>query len=392
AFHIPVVSVTNALSADEACAIATRLGFPVAMKIDSPDITHKSDVGGVRLGLRSMGEVRDAYAAMLANVSRVSPQARVNGVNIESMIEKPNGRELLVGVLRDPVFGPAISFGMGGIAVEVFRDRSIDLPPLNANLARKMIQRTRVARMLGEFRHMPPVDMDALVGVLLRVSEMVCELPQIEEIDINPLIADVHGVVALDARVVLRAGALPGKPYSHLAIHPYPIALLRQIQLADGTSLTVRPIRPEDARMEFEFVSGLSEASRYYRFMSSLRELSPTMLARFTQIDYDRDMALVVVLGEAAAARQIGVARYAGNPDGRSCEFAIVLADAWQGKGLGRKLLGLLIEAARGRGLMTMEGLVLHDNRGMLALCEKLGFATVENPGDSGVCKVVLKL
>ena len=392
AFRIPVARAESARSADEAADLATGLGFPVALKIDSPDITHKSDVGGVRLNLKNAAEVIAAYQAMLLDAARARPDARIDGATVEAMVNKVNGRELMVGVLRDPVFGPAISFGMGGIAVEVHRDRCVSLPPLNAQLAGEMIDATRVARMLGEFRRMPTADRGAIIGVLLRVSEMVCELPQIQELDINPLIADELGTIAVDARIVLRAGEPSGKRYAHMAIHPYPAALAREIRLADETRLTVRPMRPDDAKMEFDFVSGLSESSRYFRFMNALRELSPAMLARFTQIDYDREMALVVVHGEAADARQIGVARYIANPDGRSCEFAVVIADAWQRKGLASRLLSLLIEAARERALGQMMGYVMASNRPMLSLCEKLGFSVAADGGDATQMQVTLNL
>ena len=392
AFHIPVARTAIARSAAEAVAVAAKVGFPVVLKIASPDISHKSDVGGVRLGIRTAVEAGEAYDAMMAGVARAMPQARLEGVVIEPMVVKPHGRELMVGVLRDPVFGPVISFGMGGIAVEVHRDRAVSLPPLNAKLAQEMIRETRISRMLDEFRGMPAADIDAIAEVLLRVSEMVCELPQIVEMDINPLLADEQGVVALDARIAVRAAASGGHRYAHMAIHPYPANLEFKFHLADGTPLLVRPIRPEDADMEFEFVSDLSESSRYFRFMNALRELSSSMLARFTQIDYGRDMALVAVMGGGEAAEQIGVVRYSASPDGVSCEFAIVLADAWQGRGLGRKLLTLLIDTARDRGLRIMEGFVLTNNRRMLTLCEKLGFTPDADNTDNSVKRMKLRL
>ena len=392
AFHVPVARVTVAHSADEAVEIAARGGFPVALKIDSPDVTHKSDVGGVCLDLHTPEAVRAAYDSLLLNLARERPAARLTGVTVEPMIKKLSGRELMIGVMPDPVFGPAITFGLGGLAAEVHRDRSVALPPLNPQLALEMIQDTRISRMLGAFRRMPAADMDAIVEVLLRVSEMVCELPMIREVDINPLIADEHGAVAVDARITLHAKPPGGRRYSHMAIHPYPSVLASSFCLRDGTHLIVRPIRPEDADNEFEFVRGLSENSRYMRFMNALRELSPAMLARFTQIDYDRDMALVLLQEGQGPQRQIGVARYATNPDGSSCEFAIVLADAWQGKGLGRELFLRLIDAARDRGLQEMVGYVLASNRPMLTLCEKLGFVRVENADDPTVRKVKLDL
>ena len=242
-----------------------------------------------------------------------------------------------------------------------------------------------------EWRGASAADVDALEQVLLRVSEMVCELPEIEELDIKPLIADEHGVVAVDARIQLRR--LPAaRRYAHLAIHPYPVKLAREVRLRDGTRLLLRPIRPEDAEMELEFVRRLSETSRYLRFMNALRELSPAMLARFTQIDYDRDMAFIALQMEDVPGRQVGVVRYVSNPDGSSCEFAMAVADTWQGKGLGTILLTVLIEAALESSLEVMVGCVLAHNHKMLDLCEGLGFSIADDPADLGVKVVTLLL
>jgi acetyltransferase len=292
----------------------------------------------------------------------------------------------MVGVIRDAVFGPAIAFGAGGVEVEVHRDRAVAMPPLNAYLVADMIRGTRVSKMLGAFRNMPPVDMRALEAVLLRVSEIVCELPSIQELDINPLIVDEVGAVAVDARVVIAEVPPMRNRYAHMAIHPYPADLVTTWALRDGSPVTLRPIRPEDAEIEQEFVKGLSGSSRYFRFMNMVSELTPAMLARFTQIDYDREMALIAVRKEGGRDAEIAVARYITNPDGRSCEFAIAVADAWQGRGLGRRMLELLIEVARSRGLETMIGHVLSGNQPMLALCAKLGFEISDDPEDP-TCK-----
>jgi acetyltransferase len=392
AFHIPIAQTVLAHSARDAMLMAQEMGFPVVMKIDSPDIAHKSDVGGVRLNLADAESVRAAYREMLDGVAGQRPEARLNGVTVEPMIARAHGRELLVGVVRDSVFGPAITVGMGGTAVEVLRDRGVALPPLNAFLVRAMIGRTRVSRLLGAFRRMPAVDMAALESVLLRVSEMVCELPQIEEFEINPLIVDESGAVAVDARAVVRDPQPMRGRYAHMAIHPYPIDLVAKWELSDGTVVESRPIRPEDAEMEQRFVKNLSERSRYFRFMNSVRELSPSMLMRFTQIDYDREMAFVCVRSEQGRDEEIAVARYVSTPDGRTCEFAVVVADAWQQKGLGRRLLETLIAVARSRGLDVMVGHVLAVNDPMLSLCVKLGFRISEHPQDSTVRRATLAL
>jgi acetyltransferase len=391
AFRIPVVLSADAATAEEAVAAAERAGYPVAMKILSPDITHKCDVGGVRLGVPNAGAVRATFAELTESVARTRPDARVSGVSVERMAASPHGRELMVGIARDNVFGPAITFGAGGIAVEVLRSRAIGLPPLTHALIVEMGRGTRVARMLERFRHLPAIDRGALEEVLLRVSEMACELPEVRELDINPLIADERGVLAIDARVVLRAVPAGEPRYAHLAIPPYPVELESVLALPGGESLQLRPIRPEDAELEQRFVEGLSPESRRQRFQSSLSSLSPAMLARFTQIDYDREMALIAIARSGGADVEVGVCRYIQLADGRSCEFAIVVADAWQGRGLGRRMMERLVEVARARGLESMVGWIAAGNEPMLRLCRKLGFRPQED-GDPLTVKLVLDL
>ncbi|OGA96464.1 MAG: GNAT family N-acetyltransferase [Betaproteobacteria bacterium RIFCSPLOWO2_12_FULL_66_14] len=392
AFHIPIARTVLARSAHEALLLAQETGFPVAMKIDSPDVTHKSDVGGVRLNIANAQAAREAYESIVASAAAAQPQARVRGVTVEPMVRRKNGRELMIGVLRDPVFGPAITFGAGGTAVEIVQDRTVALPPLNAFLAREMIGRTRVVRLLGRFRGLAPADLSAVEEALLRVSEMVCELPWIREMDINPLIADESGVVAVDARIVIDEPSPMRDRYGHMAIHPYPSRLVSQWHLPDGSSITQRPIRPEDAQLEVEFVRELSPESRYFRFMNTLRELTPQMLVRFTQIDYDREMALIAVLEREGREREIGVARYAANPDGETCEFAVVVADDWKRRGVGRKLMNQLIDVARARGFKAMVGHVLASNESMARLAAALGFTLSEVPGDPMVKRATLLL
>ncbi len=392
AFRIPIARTVVARTAHEAMLIAGELGAPVAMKIDSPDITHKSDVNGVRLNVAGAQAVQATFQQIVDEVKRRRPEARINGITVEPMVRRANGRELMVGVIRDPVFGPAIVFGTGGTAVEVHRDRAVALPPLNRFLVADMIRGTRVARLLGAFRRMPPVDMVALEEVLLRVSELVCELPALQELDINPLIADESGAVAVDARVVLRPAPPQRDRYGHMAIHPYPAQLVSAWQPAAGPAVTVRPIRPEDAELEQAFVRKLSPESRYFRFMDTMRELTPAMLVRFTQIDYDREMAFVATVPEGAGEAEIGVCRYVTNPDGESCEFALVIADDWQRKGLGRRLMGQLIDVARARGLRSMFGHVLAENRGMLQLCQSLGFAISDSLEGAMIKRATLQL
>jgi acetyltransferase len=374
AFGIPTIASVGARSAREALVSAESLGFPVAMKIDSPDITHKSDVGGVRLNIPNAQAVRRGYSELVDTVRSERPEARINGVTIERMHSEPHARELMIGVVRDSVFGPVISFGAGGTAVEIMHDRSVALPPLNSFIAGRMIDDTRVSRMLTDWRRMPAINREALEEALLRISELVCELPHVVELDINPLMATPAGVQIVDARIVVEAPKAWREPYGHMAIHPFPSHMQQLFVAPDGTEITIRPIRPEDAGIEQAFVRELSDASRYLRFMASLKELSREMLVRFTQIDYDREMALIALTERGGRTVQLGVARYTIALDGEGCEFAIVVADEVQGTGLGSHLLGVLMEAARDRGLREMIGETMSTNDPMRSLAERMGF------------------
>jgi acetyltransferase len=274
----------------------------------------------------------------------------------------------------------------------VYADRAIGLPPLNSFLVEEMIRSTRASKLLASFRGMPPANLKALENVLLRVSAMVCELPWIREIDINPLLVDESAAIAADARVVV-GPSIPGAlPYAHMAIHPYPVRLISEWVSERGARVTVRPIRPEDAENEREFVNSLSAEAKYMRFMSTLKELTPAMLARFTQVDYDREMALVALLRHERREIQIGVARYVVNPDWESCEFAVVVSQHWQGHGLGRHLMLRLIEIARSRGLKVMIGQILTANKRMLALAKTLGFIVDNSPDEPTIKHVQLAL
>jgi len=393
AFAIPVTQSIECHSANDVLVAAESMGFPVAMKIHSLDISHKSDVGGVRLNIGNAHAVRSTYHELLTEVQGKFPDAKIDGVSIEPMYTPANGRELLIGVIRDPVFGPAMTFGAGGIQVEVLRDRAVALPPLNTFLAERMISQTRTAGLLGSFRNMPAVNMAALVQVLRRVSEMVCELPEIKALDINPLIADENGVMALDARIVVEHRTPSLSRYAHMAIHPYPSHLVSMWQLADGTNIKIRPIRPEDASIEQSFVRQLSPQSKYFRFMQGLNELTQKMLVRFTQLDYNHELALIAVFEQGGEETELGVARYVMNPDGESCEFALVVADKWQHRGLGSRLMNELMEAARQRGIRQMNGEILANNHHMLKLTETLGFSlhtSADDPNIKAVSKMLL--
>lgn len=390
AFKIPTTQTLVAHTVNEAIVVAETIGFPVVMKILSPEITHKQDVQGVQLNVSSGENVRHYFKKMTESAKLLFPNAEIIGVTIEPMIKNQNDRELMIGVLRDPIFGPVISFGPGGSIVEVMQDRAIGLPPLNLFLAQDLINQTKVAKLLKKFRNMPPVNLLEIENILLRVSEMVSELPWIREMDINPLIANDKMVVAVDARIVVDYEPPSLSPYHHMAIYPYPKQLIKAWEAPDGTSICIRPIRPEDAEIEKEFVRNLSQQSKYFRFMENLNELTPELLNRFTQIDYDREMALIATIRENETERNIGVARYIINPDLNSCEFGLVVADAWQKKGLGTELMTELMITARMKGLKTMEGEILNNNYNMLNLVQKLGFS-IKNSENDPTIKLVIK-
>jgi acetyltransferase len=379
AFRVPVPRSEVVTSRGEALAVARDIGFPVALKIHSRDITHKSDVGGVRLNLQNGAMVASAFDDMMRHVRELRPQARIDGAVVQPMLRFPHAREVLVGVASDPVFGPVLSFGAGGVAVEAVRDTAVALPPLNVALAHELMSRTRVHRLLGAYRDVPAADLAALAALIAAVSRMVSVLPWLKEMDLNPVLAHPGGAVVADARVALE----PAQPahaaprYPHMAIHPYPAELEEELALADGTRLRLRPMRPEDVERERRFFDSLSERSRYQRFMQHLPKLPPQMLIRFTQLDYDRELALVAEKDDGFLA----VGRYAPNADGETAEFALVVADAWQGKGIGRRVLERLCTAARAAGYKALYGHILEANHDMLDLARRLGFTDQSRGG-----------
>ena len=391
AFHVPVTKTILARSANEAIMIANQLGYPVALKIDSPDIAHKSDVQGVVLNVANGTAVRDTYNDMMQTVRRLQPNARINGVTIQNMSGKKRGRELYIGLVTDQPFGPVITFGAGGTMIELIADRAMELPPLNQFLAHRLIERVRVADTLGDWRGAPAAAIESIEHILLRVSEMVCELPQLREMDINPIIVDESGAIAVDARIVIDHAPPNAKHYNHLAILPYPSHYEQEWPLRGGGQYTIRPVRPDDADMLQTFVKGLSPESRYFRFVSSISELPARMLARYTLIDYDREMALVAVYRERVAGedgefteteRIIGVSRYITNPDLASCEFSLVVGEDFKGQGLGSRLMLSIMDFARAKGLSEIDGLVLTHNDNMLKLMRSLGFTIKSYPED----------
>lgn len=379
-FGIPSVPTETVNDEAGAAAAAARIGYPVALKILSPDLAHKSDVGGVVLDLADELSLRAALRGMRERIASLRPDARLIGFTVQAMARRPHALELIVGLATDPVFGPVVLFGQGGVAVEANADQSIGLPPLNRVLARDMVTRTRVARLLAGFRDHPPVDLDALADVLVRVGQMAADLPELCELDINPLLADSTGVLALDARMRLAPAAGPD-PLARLSILPYPDALERLVETGAGL-LTLRPIRPEDAPAHQAFFRALTPEDVHFRMFGSARELSPAQLARFTQIDYAREMAFILTRNAGGDAETLGVARVVADPDNIVGEFAIVVRSDLKGRGLGTLLMNALIAYCEGRGLREIVGVALADNLRMHALARRLGFSLAAD--DSG--------
>lgn len=392
AFNIPINPSWNTHSANEALVAAESVGFPVALKINSPDISHKVDFSGVSLNVMNAQAVRSAYKKLVDDVKQTKPDVRIEGVIVEHMVTSAANRELLLGIKNDSIFGPVIVFGHGGTMVEVMNDIAISLPPLNSLLAKTLIQSPKVSKMLDSFRNMPAANHAELERIILRLSEIACELPWVRNLDINPLVLNDKSAMVLDA--VIEVDYLPPaqRRYEHMAIHPYPVYLETNWQMKNGTDVVIRPIRPEDAELEKAFIESLSERSRYYRFMHNVKRVTPEMLARFTQIDYHREMALVALVKEPGGWHEIGVSRYVLNPDGVSCEFAVVVSDQWHRTGIGYKLMELLIEAARNKGLKVMDGIVLRDNVPMRKLARSMGFEIRDDEKDEDIVYIAKKL
>ena len=382
AYGVPVPAEREAADPDGAARAATAIGFPVALKIRSPDITHKIDVGGVALALADAAAVREAAGAMLARVKAVRPEARLDGFLVQQMIARPNAIELLVGFNEDPVFGPAIVFGQGGTAVEVVRDTAIGLPPLNELLARDQMARTRVWWLLQGYRGKPAAAIATIAEVMIRVGQIAADLPEICELDINPLLADADGVIALDAR--MRVAPAEPRGAARLAIAPYPAELVSLETLRDGTTVQLRPIRPEDEPLVHDLVAHMSAEDLRLRFFTPIRNLSHRFAARLTQIDYDREMALVALQGGTV----LGIARFFADPDRDKAEYAVAVRTDWHGRGIGYLLMTRLIEVARQWGIGELVGDVLHDNEPMLAMCRELGFTLMHDRADASVLEV----
>jgi acetyltransferase len=392
AYGIPVVPTRAAATAQDAVLAARGIGYPVALKILSPDVAQKSDVGGVTLDLDSDAAVLAAAERMRRRLAELQPGARLEGFLVQAMARSPDGIELILGAATDPVFGPVILFGQGGVSVEATDDHAVALPPLNMVLARELVSRTRVARLLEGYRNQPKADIDAILAVLVQLSRLVADVPEIVELDINPLLADPRGARVLDARMRIAMADRSGSTLDRLAIRPYPAELEETVPW-DGGTLLLRPIRPEDGPAHVAFFNALTPDDVRYRMFVRVRELQPDQLARFTQIDYDREMAFIATRpGPDGHGETLGVGRVVADPDNVSAEFAVTVRSDLKGKGLGRMLMEKLIAYCRARGTCEIVGEALPQNSPVIGLVRKLGFTVGPVDEDEGVRKFWLDL
>jgi acetyltransferase len=390
-----MVPIYAAADAEQAAAHASALfaqGATVVLKIMSRDIVHKSDVGGVVLNLTSADAVREATADILARAKALRPEARISGVIVQAMMVRPKARELILGFADDPTFGTVIVFGRGGTAVEIINDKALALPPLDLQLARDLIERTRVSRLLRAYRDVPAVEPDAVAMVLVKLAQMAADIPEIRELDINPLLADQAGVLAVDARV--KVGEVErkfgGSGPANFAVRPYPSQWQRHLEVKDGWRVFVRPIRPEDEPLIHELLRHVTSQDLRLRFFASMKEFSHEFIARLTQLDYARAMAFVAF--DEATNELVGVVRLHSDSIYENGEYAILLRSDLKGRGLGWALMQLIIEYAKSEGLKVVSGDVLAENTLMLTMCRKLGFEVKSDPVEHGICNVKLVL
>ena len=390
AYGIPVVRTRPVRTPEEAGAAAAEFGRPVALKVLSPDITHKSDVGGVRLNLLSAAATEAAARQMLETISHIAPDAEIDGFTVQEMADMPGAHELIVGVNDDVLFGPVLLFGAGGTAVEVLKDTAIALPPLNMVLAQEMMSRTRIWKLLQGYRSRPAADLHGIALTLVKLSQLVTDLSEVVELDINPLFASERGVLALDARIKVRQPMPVGT--RRLAIRPYPKMLEKMIHV-DGREFKLRPIRPEDEPRLHEMLSKCSLEDIRLRFFAPLRQLTHEAAARLSQIDYDREMALVATVPHEDGGDEVmGVSRISADPDNERAEYGVMVRSDLKGIGLGYRLMEEIIAYARSRGIKHIFGEVLRENTTMLMMCEELGFDRRVDPDDARLIQVSIDL
>ncbi|MEN4904548.1 bifunctional acetate--CoA ligase family protein/GNAT family N-acetyltransferase [Luteimonas sp. TWI1416] len=395
AYDIPIAEAIPVPDADAAAEAATALlerGGAVAVKIWSRDIPHKSDIDGVRLNLASVEAVRDAADDLLRCARAARPQARIDGVTVHPMVVRPKARELIAGIADDPTFGPVVVFGRGGTAVEIIDDKALALPPLDLRLAHELIGRTRVARILKAYRDVPAADERAVALLLVKLAQMAADIPELQEVDVNPLLADRDGVIAVDARVAVGPVQRlhPGRGHPRFAVFPYPKEWERTIALGNGSDVFVRPVRPEDEAMFLRFFERVSTDDLRLRFFSAVRHFSHEFIARLTQLDYARSIALAAI--DPATGEMLGAVRLLADANYDTGEYGIMVRSDLKGAGLGWRLMRIMIEYARWQGLRMVEGQVLRENTTMLAMCRQLGFAITADPDDATVAIVRLPI
>ncbi len=390
-YGIPTTKPYISKNAEEAIRKAKGIGYPVVLKIVSPDITHKSDVGGVVVGIDSDEKLMEKYDRLNRRIKETAPYARIEGISVQKMIEQVD-YEIMLGAKKDKYFGTIILFGMGGVGTEIFEDFSIGLPPLNQTLVRRLMEETKVNRMIQGYREKSPADIKKLEQIIVCFSNLIVDFPEIAEMDVNPLAISQGKIYALDARIVVDKEALQYESqYPHLVITPYPTKYVMLWRMLDGTEVILRPIRPEDEPLEHEMLTTLSEEALRERFFQVVKNITHDMLVRFCNIDYDREMAIVAEVREFNKRRIIGIGRIMIEPDFKKGEYAVVVHDYYQSRGLGYKLLDMLIGIAQEKGLEMIYGIVLTDNKIMLKICEELGFTINQLPDGTSRVELGLK-
>ena len=381
-YGIPVPESFVVKSAEEAEKISSKVGFPLVMKVLSSDILHKTDVGGVKLGINTKEAAMQAYNMIMESVSKANPKALIKGVLVEKMYSKKY--ELLIGSKKDPIFGPAIVFGMGGVAVDVFKDTNVALPPLNMALSKRLIEETKIYQLLKGYRGMKAVDLESIHFLLYKFSYLLVDFPQILEIDINPFGVDDSGGVVLDAKVMLDKDAvgISHKDYSHLVISPYPKEYVRHLCI-DGEELILRPIRPEDEPLEAELFGTFSEETKRLRFFIPIKDVTHDLLVRYTQIDYDREISIIAEAVDIGGRKKmLGFARLVADSDNDCAQFAIVVGDPWQNKGIGSIIADYILEIAKDRGIKKVYAYFSKNNTTMKHMFEKRGFIISDKGSD----------
>ena len=374
-YNFPVVKTKVAQTEDEAATFASQLSYPVVLKILSPQIIHKTDAGGVALDIKSETEVRDTFNRLIEKAKEYNPDAEILGVTVQPMIKK-QGYEVIIGAKTDPLFGPVILFGMGGVGVELFKDFAIGIPPLNQTLVRRMMEETKVYQLLKGYRNVPPANIKLLEEIIVRFSQMLVDFPQLKEVDINPLFINEKEAFAIDARIVIDKERVFAKlePHQHLVITPYPKKYETLWKLRDGRTVLLRSIKPEDEPLWLEMFQNFSEESIHYRFFQIIKDTPHETRVRYCNIDYDREIAIVPELTEEGRRKILGVVRVSIEPDGKAGEIAFIVADPWQSLGLGTKLVDYTIEICKERGIETLYAIILPDNYRAISLLKKMGF------------------